>query len=130
MPQFEIAGRPVGPDYPPLVIAEIGINHNGDIQVARAMIDAVAAAGGEIVKFQSHVIEDEMSHHARDTIPGNADVSIYDIMESCALTEAEAWDDALTAYREGIAVAEARGDKQAAKEMGVFMRRIEKRGEA
>ena len=47
-----------------------------------------------------------------------------------ALTEAEAWDDALTAYREGIAVAEARGDKQAAKEMGVFMRRIEKRGEA
>lgn len=37
-----------------------------------------------------------------------------------ALTEAEAWDDALTAYREGIAVAEARGDKQAAKEMGVF----------
>jgi predicted Zn-dependent protease len=47
-----------------------------------------------------------------------------------ALTEAEAWDDALAAYREGIAVAEARGDKQAAKEMGVFMRRIEKRGEA
>ncbi len=47
-----------------------------------------------------------------------------------ALSEAEAWDDALAAYREGIAVAEARGDKQAAKEMGVFMRRIEKRGEA
>lgn len=47
-----------------------------------------------------------------------------------ALTEAEAWDEALAAYREGIAVAEARGDKQAAKEMGVFMRRIEKRGEA
>ena len=43
-----------------------------------------------------------------------------------ALTEAEAWDDALAAYRQGIAVAEARGDKQAAKEMGVFARRIEK----
>lgn len=98
MPQFEIAGRPVGPDYPPLVIAEIGINHNGDIQAARAMIDAVAAAGGEIVKFQSHVIEDEMSHHARDTIPGNADVSIYDIMEACALTEAEEYE--VKAYAE------------------------------
>lgn len=44
-----------------------------------------------------------------------------------ALTEAEAWDEALAAYREGIAVAEARGDVQAAKEMGVFAKRIEKR---
>lgn len=44
-----------------------------------------------------------------------------------ALAEAEAWNDALAAYRQGIAVAEARGDKQAAKEMTVFARRIEKR---
>lgn len=42
-----------------------------------------------------------------------------------ALTDAESWQDALDAYRKGIAVAEARGDKQAAKEMGVFARRIE-----
>lgn len=43
-----------------------------------------------------------------------------------ALTETEAWPEALAAYQQGIAVAEARGDKQAAKEMGVFARRIEK----
>jgi Tfp pilus assembly protein PilF len=43
-----------------------------------------------------------------------------------ALTDAEAWQDALAAYQQGIAVAEARGDKQAAKEMGVFARRIQK----
>ncbi|MHB1352908.1 MAG: tetratricopeptide repeat protein [Thiobacillus sp.] len=43
-----------------------------------------------------------------------------------ALADAEAWDEALAAYRQGIEVAEARGDKQAAKEMGVFVRRIEK----
>lgn len=43
-----------------------------------------------------------------------------------ALTDIEAWDAALKAYQQGIAVAEARGDKQAAKEMGVFARRIEK----
>ena len=42
-----------------------------------------------------------------------------------ALTDIEAWGDALAAYQQGIAVAEARGDKQAAKEMGVFTRRIE-----
>ena len=43
-----------------------------------------------------------------------------------ALTEAEAWSEALAAYQQGIAVAEARGDKQAAKEMSVFAKRIEK----
>ena len=42
-----------------------------------------------------------------------------------ALAEAGALADALAAYRQGIAVAEARGDVQAAKEMGVFARRIE-----
>lgn len=44
-----------------------------------------------------------------------------------ALTDAEVWHEALAAYRQGIAVAEARGDKQAAREMGVFARRIEAR---
>lgn len=44
-----------------------------------------------------------------------------------ALMEAERLDEALAAYREGITVATARGDVQAAKEMRVFARRIEKR---
>lgn len=43
-----------------------------------------------------------------------------------ALAEGEAWQEALAAYRRGIEVAEARGDKQAAKEMTVFAKRIEK----
>lgn len=89
MPEIRIADRLVGPAHPPLVIAEIGINHNGSVKVAREMIDAAAAAGAELVKFQSHVIEDEMSHHARHTIPGNTDVSIYEVMSTCALSAAE-----------------------------------------
>ncbi|HMM47852.1 MAG TPA: tetratricopeptide repeat protein [Thiobacillaceae bacterium] len=44
-----------------------------------------------------------------------------------ALADAERPEEALAAYREGIAVATARGDVQAAKEMRVFARRIEKR---
>lgn len=43
-----------------------------------------------------------------------------------ALTESDRPDEALAAYRQGVAVAEARGDVQAAKEMSVFARRIEK----
>lgn len=89
MAEFKIGNRSVGPDYPPLVIAEIGINHNGDVNIAKAMVDAAFLAGAEIVKFQSHVIDDEMSHHAKSTIPGNASESIYDIMAACALTGEE-----------------------------------------
>jgi sialic acid synthase SpsE len=88
-PSFEIGGRRVGPDEPPLVIAEIGINHEGDFEKAVRMVDDAAAIGCECVKFQCHVIEDEMIPAARDVIPGNADESIWDIMERCALAEEE-----------------------------------------
>lgn len=88
-PYIEIAGRKIGPDYPPLVIAEIGINHEGSLQVAKEMVDAAKRAGVEIVKHQTHIVEDEMTGAAKKVIPGNADVSIYEIMERCSLNEAD-----------------------------------------
>lgn len=88
-PFIDIAGRKIGIDYPPLVIAEIGINHEGSIQVAKEMVDAAKRAGVEIVKHQTHIVEDEMSAEAKKVIPGNADVSIYEIMKRCALNEEE-----------------------------------------
>jgi N-acetylneuraminate synthase len=87
MTEFRIAGRMIGDDHPPVVIAEIGINHEGSLDTAIAMADAAIDAGAEIVKHQTHVVEDEMSDEARKVIPGNADVSIYEIMERCALSE-------------------------------------------
>ena len=69
----------------PLVIPEIGINHGGSLKVAKLMIDAAARSGAKIVKHQTHIVQDEMSHEAKKVIPGNASVSIYSIMESCAL---------------------------------------------
>ena len=88
-PFIEIAGRKIGPDYPPLVIAEIGINHEGSIDTAKQMVDAAHRAGAEVVKHQTHIVADEMSAVAKKVIPGNADVSIYEIMERCALNEEE-----------------------------------------
>ena len=85
MNSFRISDRLVGGDAPPLVIAEIGINHGGSLAVAVEMVNAAAAAGAEIIKHQTHVVADEMSPHARQVIPGNADISIYEIMESCDL---------------------------------------------
>ena len=84
---IKIAGRSIGQAFPPLVIAEIGINHEGDIRKALQMVDDAHAAGCECVKFQSHVIEDEMIPN--EVIPGNANESIWDIMERCALSASE-----------------------------------------
>jgi N-acetylneuraminate synthase len=86
-PQIQIAHRAVGPTHVPLVIAEIGINHEGSLAVAKQMVDAAARAGVEVVKHQTHIVEDEMSGAARQVIPGNADVSIYEIMRRCSLSE-------------------------------------------
>ena len=59
-PSFSILDRKIGYDYPPLVIAELGINHNGSLELAKKMVDAAVASGIEVIKHQTHIIEDEM----------------------------------------------------------------------
>lgn len=87
MANMTIGNRKIGGQYNPLVIAEIGINHEGSLKVAKEMVDAAFIAGAEVIKHQTHVVEDEMSPEARKVIPGNTDVSIYEVMERCALSE-------------------------------------------
>jgi sialic acid synthase SpsE len=77
----------IGYNTTPLVIPEIGINHNGSLLVAKEMVTAAHEAGARIIKHQTHIVEDEMSHVAKSVIPGNADISIYEIMSRCALSE-------------------------------------------
>ncbi len=84
---IQIGDRKIGADFPPLVIAEIGINHGGLLDVAIEMVDAAARAGVEVVKHQTHIVDDEMSKSAKKVIPGNANISIFEIMEKCALSE-------------------------------------------
>lgn len=81
-----IAGREIGPGHPPLVIAEIGINHGGDLGVAKEMVRLAAASGCEMVKHQTHIVEDEMTEEAKAIYPPNADVSIWEVMARCALS--------------------------------------------
>jgi len=87
---MRIGAREIGPEHPPLVIAEIGINHEGSLAKAIRMVDDAKAAGCECVKFQSHVVEDEMIPNT--VVPGNARESIWDIMVRCALTEDEEFE--------------------------------------
>ncbi len=91
-PSLNIAGHQIGPDNPPMVIAEIGINHEGSLIIAKQMVDAAGRAGAKFIKHQTHIVEDEMSAAAKEVVPGNAKVSIYEIMKRCALNEQDEWE--------------------------------------
>jgi len=84
---LNLNGRLVGEDYPPLVIAEIGINHGGSLQTAFKLVDAAFDSGAELIKHQTHIVDDEMSAEAKKIVPKNASISIYEIMEECSLNE-------------------------------------------
>lgn len=95
---FSFCGIQVGETCVPLVIPEIGINHNGSLRVAKEMVDAAASAGARLIKHQTHIVADEMSGTARSIKPGNADVSIYEVMKKAALSFEE--ERELKAYTE------------------------------
>lgn len=88
---MKIGNREVSPYHPPLIIAEIGINHGGDLAVAKNMVRLAALSGCECVKHQTHIVEDEMTDEAKQIFPPNADISIWEVMAQCALSrESEA----------------------------------------
>lgn len=88
MAEFRLGDRLIGDDHPPLVVAEVGINHEGDFDKAIQLVDAAIAAGTECVKFQSHITEAEMI--PTDMKPGEiSDERLWDIIKRCELTEDE-----------------------------------------
>ena len=89
MRELVIGNIRIGEGQSPLVIPEIGINHNGSLEVAKEMVDAAARAGARIVKHQTHVVDDEMAPCAKQVKPGNADISIYEVMSRAALNADE-----------------------------------------
>lgn len=62
--QIQIAGREIGPGYPCFIIAEAGVNHNGDMELARRLVDAAVAIGADAVKFQTFKTELVMTREA------------------------------------------------------------------
>ena len=57
MPEIHIGGRPVGPQHPPFVIAEMSGNHNQRLDRALALVDAAAAAGVHALKLQTYTAD-------------------------------------------------------------------------
>ncbi len=97
---MKIAHREISLSSPPLVIAEIGINHGGSLDVAKGMVLAAHRAGCEMVKHQTHFVEDEMTDEAKQIFPPNADVSIWEVMARCALSKDD--EIALKNYAESL----------------------------
>lgn len=88
MSDFSIGSRLIGPDSRPLVIAEVGINHEGSVEKALQMVDAAADAGAELIKFQCHITDKEMI--PTDMTPGKiSSEKLWDIIKRCELTESE-----------------------------------------
>ena len=86
---IKIGNRKIGPNFKPLIIFELGINHNGSLKLAKKIVDAAIKAGAEIIKHQTHIPEDEMSLEAKKIVPINANKNIFDLIDDCSLNEIE-----------------------------------------
>ncbi len=87
MREFKIENRIISSKHKPLIIPEIGINHNGSLEIAVKIVDAAKRAGAEIIKHQTHMPDFEMSKEAKKIKPGNSRKNIYEIISKSTLNE-------------------------------------------
>lgn len=85
--EIKIGNRTIHEYSKPFVIAEIGINHECSMVKAKKMIYDAFYSGCECVKFQCHIPHEEMTDHAKDIVPSNANEDIYSIVQKSSLTE-------------------------------------------
>jgi N-acetylneuraminate synthase len=94
----------VGNEYPVYVIGEIGLNHNGDVEIAKRLIDVAVDAGAQAVKFQKRTPEIATPEHMRD-VPRETPwgtMSYLDYRRRVEFGEAEYLEIATYALRSGI----------------------------
>ena len=87
MRNFKYSNNVLTEDSNPIVIAEVGINHNGNLDDALLLAKEAIDAGAEFVKLQTHIASEEMSNEAKKIIPIHTEENIYQIIERCSLSE-------------------------------------------
>ena len=87
--ELKIGKKKIGNDHPILLIAEAGINHNGDINIAHQLIDAAADAGADVVKFQTFITEDiihpECPRPSHEELNIQENISHFDLVKKWEL---------------------------------------------
>src|SRR5688572_26418471 len=88
MNHLQIGDFRIGDEFPPFVMAEAGINHDGHFDRAIQLVDAAVAAGARCIKIQCHITEAGMI--PTDMKPGKiSDERLWDIIKRCELTVEE-----------------------------------------
>jgi N,N'-diacetyllegionaminate synthase len=87
MHEFEFCGHPLGAGHPPLIVAEIGFNHNGDAELCRRMIEAAADNGADAVKLQTFVAGELYSKRfmAGDPADPKQQIPLYEFFQRSQL---------------------------------------------
>jgi N,N'-diacetyllegionaminate synthase len=104
--KIRIAGRAVGEHSPCFIIAEAGVNHNGDINLAKKLIHVAKDAGADAVKFQSFIAENVVTRKApkakyQKKTTGSAE-SQYDMIKKLELSAGNFEELALYAQKNGM----------------------------
>jgi N-acetylneuraminate synthase len=76
----------IGKNKPPVIIVDLGINHSGSLDKAIYLSDLAIKNGAQIIKHQTHIVDQEMSIEAKKIVPGNSKKSIYSIIKKFALS--------------------------------------------
>ena len=97
---MKIGSREVGPGQPCFVIAEAGINHNGDVTLAAELVDAAAEAGADAIKFQTHLPEYEMLRDGATA--GYVGESLFDLLTRTALSRDAHYELRDRALKKGV----------------------------
>ena len=83
--RIKIADRWIGEGEPCFIIAEAGINHNGNIKKATMLIDAAVECGADAIKFQTHIPEKEM---LKDTLTtGYVGKPLFELLKNAELSK-------------------------------------------
>ena len=83
--KIKIGSKLIGEGEPCFIIAEAGINHNGDIKLAKKLIGAAKGAGADVIKFQTHIPEEEMLKD--DSTAEYIGESLFDLLKRVELSK-------------------------------------------
>ena len=116
MDEIKLANKLIGRGMPCFIIAETGVNHNGDVNLAKKLIDAATEAGADAVKFQTFKAEDVVTRNAekadyqRKTT--GAEESQFEMIKKFELAEKDFGDLSAYARKKGIVFLSSPFDKR------------------